>query len=92
MLSFLLKPSIMQYTNDDEAVATRQHLHNSTWPLSNPKTLLVDFASQEQVLFDDLHLSLLNNLIICIRLTWFCSMGVPFVIYEYLIIKLALQG
>ncbi|WAR11606.1 ACINU-like protein [Mya arenaria] len=37
------------YETDDEAAATRQALHNTKWPQSNPKTLLVDFASQEQL-------------------------------------------
>ncbi|KPI93936.1 Apoptotic chromatin condensation inducer in the nucleus [Papilio xuthus] len=35
------------YENEDQAVETRHALHGVTWPVSNPKTLHVDFSTQE---------------------------------------------
>uniref|UniRef100_A0A1E1WU44 RRM domain-containing protein n=2 Tax=Pectinophora gossypiella TaxID=13191 RepID=A0A1E1WU44_PECGO len=37
----------VQYDNEDQAVETRHALHGVTWPVSNPKTLQVDFSSEE---------------------------------------------
>jgi hypothetical protein len=39
----------LQYETEEEAIEARKALHNTTWPLSNPKTLIVDFGSEEQV-------------------------------------------
>ncbi|XP_038216477.1 apoptotic chromatin condensation inducer in the nucleus-like [Zerene cesonia] len=36
------------YENEDQAVETRHALHGVTWPVSNPKTLQVDFSTQEE--------------------------------------------
>ncbi|XP_050675459.1 apoptotic chromatin condensation inducer in the nucleus isoform X1 [Leptidea sinapis] len=36
------------YENEDQAVETRHALHGVTWPVSNPKTLHVDFSTQEE--------------------------------------------
>lgn len=38
-----------QYETEEEAVKTREYLHNTRWPQSNPKTLNVDYAAQDQV-------------------------------------------
>ncbi|XP_068620784.1 uncharacterized protein [Battus philenor] len=40
------------YENEDQAVETRHALHGVTWPVSNPKTLHVDFSTQEE--FDEI--------------------------------------
>ncbi|XP_060568478.1 apoptotic chromatin condensation inducer in the nucleus-like [Ruditapes philippinarum] len=37
------------YETEEEAIEARKALHNTTWPLSNPKTLIVDFGSEEQM-------------------------------------------
>ncbi|KAI8427635.1 hypothetical protein MSG28_002118 [Choristoneura fumiferana] len=37
----------VKYETEDQAVETRHALHGVTWPVSNPKTLQVDFSSQE---------------------------------------------
>ncbi|XP_052757947.1 uncharacterized protein LOC113516731 [Galleria mellonella] len=37
----------VKYGTEDEAVETRHALHGVTWPVSNPKTLQVDFSTQE---------------------------------------------
>ncbi|KAJ8726223.1 hypothetical protein PYW07_000921 [Mythimna separata] len=37
----------VQYETEDQAVETRHALHGVTWPVSNPKTLQVDFSTQE---------------------------------------------
>ncbi|XP_026324416.1 uncharacterized protein LOC113233504 [Hyposmocoma kahamanoa] len=37
----------VKYENEDQAVETRHALHGVTWPVSNPKTLQVDFSTQE---------------------------------------------
>lgn len=37
----------VKYETEDQAVETRHALHGVTWPMSNPKTLQVDFAAQE---------------------------------------------
>lgn len=39
------------YETEDDAVKTRKALHNTRWPSSNPKTLVVDFGSEEQLEF-----------------------------------------
>ncbi|CAG5056644.1 unnamed protein product [Parnassius apollo] len=36
------------YETEDQAVETRHALHGVTWPVSNPKTLHVDFSTQEE--------------------------------------------
>lgn len=38
-----------QYTTEDAAVETRHALHGVKWPTSNPKTLLVEFASRDDL-------------------------------------------
>lgn len=35
------------YSFFSQAIETRHALHGVTWPVSNPKTLQVDFSSQE---------------------------------------------
>ncbi|XP_045519791.1 apoptotic chromatin condensation inducer in the nucleus-like [Pieris brassicae] len=35
------------YENEEQAVETRHALHGVTWPVSNPKSLQVDFSTQE---------------------------------------------
>lgn len=35
-----------QYANADQAFETRQALHGVSWPLSNPKKLIVDYATK----------------------------------------------
>lgn len=37
----------VEYETEDQAVETRHALHGVTWPVSNPKTLQVDFSTQE---------------------------------------------
>ncbi|KAI5632828.1 RNSP1-SAP18 binding (RSB) motif domain-containing protein [Phthorimaea operculella] len=37
----------VEYENEDQAVETRHALHGVTWPVSNPKTLQVDFSTRE---------------------------------------------
>ncbi|XP_059059446.1 uncharacterized protein LOC131852737 [Achroia grisella] len=37
----------VKYVTEDEAVETRHALHGVTWPVSNPKTLQVDFSTEE---------------------------------------------
>ncbi|CAH0749136.1 unnamed protein product [Diatraea saccharalis] len=37
----------VKYENEDQAVETRHALHGVTWPVSNPKTLQVDFSTDE---------------------------------------------
>lgn len=37
----------VQYENEEQAVETRHALHGVKWPVSNPKTLQVDFSTQE---------------------------------------------
>ncbi|CAH2988580.1 unnamed protein product [Chilo suppressalis] len=37
----------IKYENEDQAVETRHALHGVTWPVSNPKTLQVDFSTDE---------------------------------------------
>ncbi|XP_050361883.1 uncharacterized protein LOC126781104 [Nymphalis io] len=37
----------VKYENEDQAVETRHALHGVTWPVSNPKTLHVDFSTDE---------------------------------------------
>ncbi|CAH2208270.1 jg22347, partial [Pararge aegeria aegeria] len=37
----------VKYDIEDQAVETRHALHGVTWPVSNPKTLHVDFATEE---------------------------------------------
>lgn len=37
----------VKYEREDQAVETRHALHGVTWPVSNPKTLHVDFSTQE---------------------------------------------
>jgi hypothetical protein len=39
----------LQYETEMEASVTRQALHNTKWPLSNPKNLSVDFSSETEV-------------------------------------------
>jgi len=36
------------YESEDQAAETRQALHGSRWPSSNPKVLWVDFATQDE--------------------------------------------
>lgn len=38
-----------QYTTEDAAVETRHALHGVKWPTSNPKTLVVEFASHDDL-------------------------------------------
>ena len=38
-----------QYETEDDAKATRQALHGTRWPSSNPKILRVDFSNDEEV-------------------------------------------
>jgi len=40
---------VIQYNSEEEATSMRNFLHNTRWPQSNPKTLMVDFAAQDQV-------------------------------------------
>ncbi|XP_023230460.1 apoptotic chromatin condensation inducer in the nucleus-like isoform X2 [Centruroides sculpturatus] len=37
------------YETEDQASETRQALHATRWPPSNPKTLIVDFATKEEL-------------------------------------------
>ncbi|KAM3962700.1 LOW QUALITY PROTEIN: uncharacterized protein ACR2FA_003084 [Aphomia sociella] len=37
----------VKYETEEQAVETRHALHGVTWPVSNPKTLQVDFSNQE---------------------------------------------
>ncbi|XP_063839135.1 uncharacterized protein LOC135088176 [Ostrinia nubilalis] len=37
----------VKYETEDQAVETRHALHGVTWPVSNPKTLQVDFSTDE---------------------------------------------
>ncbi|OWR49179.1 acinus [Danaus plexippus plexippus] len=37
----------VKYENEDQAIETRHALHGVTWPVSNPKTLHVDFSTEE---------------------------------------------
>ncbi|XP_064076600.1 uncharacterized protein LOC113394453 [Vanessa tameamea] len=37
----------VKYETEDQAVETRHALHGVTWPVSNPKTLHVDFSTEE---------------------------------------------
>ncbi|XP_075991769.1 uncharacterized protein LOC142987103 [Anticarsia gemmatalis] len=37
----------VQYETEDQAIETRHALHGVTWPVSNPKTLQVDFSTEE---------------------------------------------
>lgn len=39
------------YESEEDAIKTRQSLHNTRWPHSNPKTLVVDYGTEEQVEF-----------------------------------------
>lgn len=39
------------YEDESQAAATRKALHGTRWPLSNPKTLNVDFATQDELEF-----------------------------------------
>ena len=45
-----LFPISLQYENLEQAKETRQALHGTRWPTSNPKILRVDYASQEEVM------------------------------------------
>lgn len=47
----ILTNVILQYENEEEAQAARSALHGTRWPLSNPKILNVDYASQDEVSF-----------------------------------------
>ena len=38
-----------QYETTEEAEATRNALHGTQWPASNPKTLVVDFSKDDQL-------------------------------------------
>lgn len=40
----------LQYTTEDAAIETRHALHGVRWPTSNPKTLIVEFASKDDLL------------------------------------------
>lgn len=40
---------IVVYETEEQAVATRNALHGTRWPLSNPKILSVDFSSEEEL-------------------------------------------
>ncbi|XP_018006606.1 mucin-5AC [Hyalella azteca] len=40
---------IARFENEDQAEETRAHLHGIQWPSSNPKTLFVDFTTQEEL-------------------------------------------
>nr|CAG4652226.1 EOG090X0F73 [Triops cancriformis] len=40
---------LAQYESVEEAVATRSALHGVHWPISNPKTLVVDFATEQEL-------------------------------------------
>ncbi|OXU22941.1 hypothetical protein TSAR_002274 [Trichomalopsis sarcophagae] len=39
----------VEYTNEDQAFETRQALHGVSWPLSNPKKLIVEYATKEDM-------------------------------------------
>ncbi|XP_011506076.1 PREDICTED: apoptotic chromatin condensation inducer in the nucleus [Ceratosolen solmsi marchali] len=39
----------VEYANEDQAFETRQALHGVSWPLSNPKKLIVDYATKEDM-------------------------------------------
>ncbi|XP_054284008.1 apoptotic chromatin condensation inducer in the nucleus isoform X2 [Macrosteles quadrilineatus] len=39
----------VEYMTEDQAVETRHALHGVRWPSSNPKTLVVEFASKEDL-------------------------------------------
>ncbi|XP_066587793.1 apoptotic chromatin condensation inducer in the nucleus isoform X2 [Prorops nasuta] len=39
----------VEYTNEDQAFETRQALHGISWPVSNPKRLLVEYATKEDM-------------------------------------------
>ena len=40
---------LQQYTTEDAAVETRHALHGVRWPVNNPKTLVVEFASHDDL-------------------------------------------
>lgn len=40
---------IVVYETEEQAVATRNVLHGTRWPLSNPKILSVDFSTEEEL-------------------------------------------
>lgn len=40
---------ILQYSNEDQAFETRQALHGISWPMSNPKKLHVEYATNEDM-------------------------------------------
>ncbi|KAL7287102.1 hypothetical protein TKK_0018721 [Trichogramma kaykai] len=39
----------VEYKNEDQAFETRQALHGISWPLSNPKKLIVEYANKEDM-------------------------------------------
>ncbi|XP_014210737.1 apoptotic chromatin condensation inducer in the nucleus [Copidosoma floridanum] len=39
----------VQYANEDQAFETRQALHGVSWPVSNPKKLIVEYATKEDM-------------------------------------------
>ena len=41
----------LQYENEEAAEKTRQMLHGTRWPESNPKSLRVEYATEEQLNF-----------------------------------------
>ena len=41
--------TFLQYANEDQAFETRQALHGVSWPLSNPKKLIVEYATKEDM-------------------------------------------
>ncbi|KMQ93428.1 apoptotic chromatin condensation inducer in the nucleus [Lasius niger] len=40
---------IVEYSNEDQAFETRQALHGISWPMSNPKKLHVEYATNEDM-------------------------------------------
>ncbi|XP_043274879.1 apoptotic chromatin condensation inducer in the nucleus isoform X2 [Venturia canescens] len=39
----------VEYCNEDQAFETRQALHGISWPVSNPKKLIVEYATKEDM-------------------------------------------
>ena len=42
---------VLQYETQEQAEKTRQTLHGTRWPESNPKSLRVDYGTEEQLEF-----------------------------------------
>ncbi|XP_065572497.1 apoptotic chromatin condensation inducer in the nucleus-like isoform X3 [Artemia franciscana] len=51
---------LVEYTSDEEAVATRDALHGVQWPSSNPKLLYVDYSNKDNL---EKHLSGIEEMV-----------------------------